>query len=328
MFNGTFNDLGKRVSAKTLFHLRKLLVMSCGDTLKHHSSSARIYNTWTTALTFYYHIINSNKSPKMQPLKFGWFFTWMKILSFIIIHLHSLISYSQGRKSVFFLVFWFGVLFVWCSFTVKRLKLYGSFVTTWHYKHFHWEDFIRNTCTENGEWKRKTLISSTEKHAITWGGKKTNIKYMVKTLNISLDWHILCLSVNTAQTKKPLSKGHKGVRLLTCKGTSRANLKRWWLSTINQHSPMLHPDLVRFPQVHFNSSYSGSFVLEESYTHQGGCQVAEMITQQTKKPKQLLHSAEDGTVNWISCPLTPWLLSGIENIHPHRVQRRNRNHKS
>lgn len=40
---------------------------------------------------------------------------------------------------VFFLCFANGVLFGWGSFTVYRLKFYGSFVTTWHYEHFHWK---------------------------------------------------------------------------------------------------------------------------------------------------------------------------------------------
>lgn len=35
--------------------------------------------------------------------------------------------------------------------------------------------------------EENTLISSTEKHAITSGKRKKNIKYMVKTSNISLD---------------------------------------------------------------------------------------------------------------------------------------------
>lgn len=132
--------------------------------------------------------------------------------------------------------------------------------------------------------ERGQHINKQHWEACSYLGKKTqSIKYTVKTMNLFRLWHIVCLSVNTAQTKKPLSKGHKGLRLLTCKGTLRAHLNMRWLSTISQHSPVIHQNLVRFaPQVHFNSSYSG-------YTYQGGCGLSETTNQKSPSnyPSQL-----------------------------------------
>lgn len=89
--------------------------------------------------------------------------------------------------------------------------------------------------------------------------------------------------------KKPLSKGHKGVRLLTYKGTPRAQLNMWGLSTISKHSPVLHQELVRFaPQVHFNSSYSGSLV-QKGYAYQGGCGESETTNQPTNQKSPRNH---------------------------------------
>lgn len=85
---------------KLCYTWESLWSFSVEEHLKHHTCSARIYNTWTTALTFYYHVTKSNKSPKTQALKCGWSFTWVIILSFIIIAYHSW-RCSQGRKSGF-----------------------------------------------------------------------------------------------------------------------------------------------------------------------------------------------------------------------------------
>lgn len=68
-----------------------------------------------TALTFYYVINFFKKSPKLQPLKFGRSFTWMKILSFITIIIHEIVIHKAEK--VFLLVFclwsfvWLGLFY-------------------------------------------------------------------------------------------------------------------------------------------------------------------------------------------------------------------------
>lgn len=114
-------------------------------------------------------------------------------------------------------------------------------------------------------------------------------------------WHFLLLSVNISQAKKPLSEGHKGLRLTTCEGTPRVHQNTRQLSTSSKHSLLLHHvcTLCLFQQVLlWPICTEGTLFLQKK--------------KKKKKKQQLTHFAENGTVNWTWLSPDPWLLPNCQ----------------